>query len=424
MSMGDESQHIHRPRWRDDPSVGRDARPSETPSSERGPDADTKAAAGGALDIARDSDVPISTQLYWQLAYQIDTGRLHPGSRLPTVRELGAILHVNPNTVRAVYRRLAEAGYVVVAPGGRHPGHGPGAAAPDLGCARGPRGGAAPLGGPLRLLRGRGRLGRLRRRHPAQAPGSPRQHPVRRVHGRRRPAGRGADRRHVRRPGRGGRRADRPDERAAGPLPLRPRRHVHVPRRRDDRARGRARPGHRDACRPVVRGDARRGSGAARGKHRRARLCHRAEHPEHRPVAARVRRRGGRAADRAPGRRARARPRRPDRRPAAPDPRSPRDRAGRTVRPPRADPGMDLRPGPGRPRAAPACDRPDQGRPRARRGGRREAARCRRPAEPVCRPGGRRARAWPDPVVQPRRIRRRAGIGGEPWASTARRCSP
>ena len=26
----------------------------------------------------RDSDVPISTQLYWQLAYQIDTGRLHP----------------------------------------------------------------------------------------------------------------------------------------------------------------------------------------------------------------------------------------------------------------------------------------------------------------------------------------------------------
>ena len=65
------------------------------------------------LDVARDSDVPISTQLYWQLAYQVDTGRLHPGARLPTVRELGAMLRVNPNTVRAVYRRLAEAGYVV-----------------------------------------------------------------------------------------------------------------------------------------------------------------------------------------------------------------------------------------------------------------------------------------------------------------------
>ena len=39
-------------------------------------------------------------------------GRLLPGSRLPPVRELGAALRVNPNTIRAVYRRLADAGYV------------------------------------------------------------------------------------------------------------------------------------------------------------------------------------------------------------------------------------------------------------------------------------------------------------------------
>jgi len=67
---------------------------------------------GGALDVERDSDVPISTQIYWQLAYQIDSGRLLPGSRLQPVRELGAALRVNPNTIRAVYRRLADAGYV------------------------------------------------------------------------------------------------------------------------------------------------------------------------------------------------------------------------------------------------------------------------------------------------------------------------
>jgi GntR family transcriptional regulator len=67
---------------------------------------------GGALDVERGSDVPISTQIYWQLAYQIDSGRLLPGSRLAPVRELGAALRVNPNTIRAVYRRLAEAGYV------------------------------------------------------------------------------------------------------------------------------------------------------------------------------------------------------------------------------------------------------------------------------------------------------------------------
>jgi DNA-binding transcriptional regulator YhcF (GntR family) len=67
----------------------------------------------GALDVERDSDVPISTQIYWQLTYKIESGRLQPGERLWPVRELGAALRVNPNTIRAVYRRLADAGYVV-----------------------------------------------------------------------------------------------------------------------------------------------------------------------------------------------------------------------------------------------------------------------------------------------------------------------
>jgi len=68
--------------------------------------------SGGSLDVERDSDVPISTQIFWQITYQIDSGRLLPGARLPPVRELGAALRVNPNTIRAVYRRLADAGYV------------------------------------------------------------------------------------------------------------------------------------------------------------------------------------------------------------------------------------------------------------------------------------------------------------------------
>jgi DNA-binding transcriptional regulator YhcF (GntR family) len=79
------------------------------------PEADPPIVPSGAssgLDVERDSDVPISTQIYWQLAYQIDSGRLLPGARLLPVRELGAALRVNPNTIRAVYRRLADAGYV------------------------------------------------------------------------------------------------------------------------------------------------------------------------------------------------------------------------------------------------------------------------------------------------------------------------
>jgi DNA-binding transcriptional regulator YhcF (GntR family) len=78
-----------------------------------GPDGPVNQASGSDLDVERDSDVPISTQIYWQLAYQIDSGRLLPGVRLPPVRELGAALRVNPNTIRAVYRRLADAGYVM-----------------------------------------------------------------------------------------------------------------------------------------------------------------------------------------------------------------------------------------------------------------------------------------------------------------------
>ena len=66
----------------------------------------------GDVDVERDSDVPMSTQIYGQLAYQIDSGRLLPGARLAPVREMGAALRVNPNTIRAVYRRLADAGYV------------------------------------------------------------------------------------------------------------------------------------------------------------------------------------------------------------------------------------------------------------------------------------------------------------------------
>ena len=68
--------------------------------------------SGRSLDVERDSDVPISTQIFWQITYQIDSGRLLPGARLAPVRELGAALRVNPNTIRAVYRRLADAGYV------------------------------------------------------------------------------------------------------------------------------------------------------------------------------------------------------------------------------------------------------------------------------------------------------------------------
>ena len=93
-----------------------------TMDPDSGPESNTQGHAGGAvsgaggdpnLDVERDSDVPISTQIYWQLAYKIESGRLQPGERLWPVRELGAALRVNPNTIRAVYRRLSDNGYVL-----------------------------------------------------------------------------------------------------------------------------------------------------------------------------------------------------------------------------------------------------------------------------------------------------------------------
>jgi GntR family transcriptional regulator len=77
------------------------------------PQAPSNSGRDRSVDVERDSDVPISTQIYWQVAYQIESGRLQPGERLLPVRELGAALRVNPNTIRAVYRRLADNGYVV-----------------------------------------------------------------------------------------------------------------------------------------------------------------------------------------------------------------------------------------------------------------------------------------------------------------------
>ena len=142
--------------------------------------------ASGGLDVERDSDVPISTQIYWQLAYQIDSGRLLPGSRLPPVRELGAALRVNPNTIRAVYRRLADAGYVTSR-------HGAGTHVADRPPQR--RGAEALAGIVAEMLRRAAHAGftadevaagDVRRRHRAQAPRPARPRPVRRVHQRRR----------------------------------------------------------------------------------------------------------------------------------------------------------------------------------------------------------------------------------------------
>src|SRR3954464_6351233 len=66
-----------------------------------------------AFQLNRDGDVPLGTQLAWQVQALIVHGRLRPGEQLPSVRRLAEVAGVNVNTVRAVYERLEGEGFVV-----------------------------------------------------------------------------------------------------------------------------------------------------------------------------------------------------------------------------------------------------------------------------------------------------------------------
>src|SRR3954447_18367551 len=63
-----------------------------------------------ALHVNRDGDVPVGTQLAWQIQALITGGRLQPGEQLPSVRRLAEVAGVNVNTVRSVYERLEGEG--------------------------------------------------------------------------------------------------------------------------------------------------------------------------------------------------------------------------------------------------------------------------------------------------------------------------
>jgi GntR family transcriptional regulator len=56
------------------------------------------------------SRVPIYRQLMEQVRHAVARGRLRPGTRLPSVRQLSRELVVNPNTVARTYTELEREG--------------------------------------------------------------------------------------------------------------------------------------------------------------------------------------------------------------------------------------------------------------------------------------------------------------------------
>lgn len=62
------------------------------------------------LRIEKGSSVPLSRQIAEQIASLCAAGKLKPGDRLPSVRELARDLAVNQNTILRVYERLTGEG--------------------------------------------------------------------------------------------------------------------------------------------------------------------------------------------------------------------------------------------------------------------------------------------------------------------------
>ncbi|MFO0889213.1 MAG: GntR family transcriptional regulator [Isosphaeraceae bacterium] len=62
------------------------------------------------FQIDPDDPTPIYAQLEREIRLAVATGRLGPGDRLPTVRQLAVDLRINANTVARVYGELERAG--------------------------------------------------------------------------------------------------------------------------------------------------------------------------------------------------------------------------------------------------------------------------------------------------------------------------
>ena len=58
----------------------------------------------------RSAELPVGTQLVWRIRGMVAMGALHPGDRLPSVRELASFADINVNTARAAYATLEREG--------------------------------------------------------------------------------------------------------------------------------------------------------------------------------------------------------------------------------------------------------------------------------------------------------------------------
>ena len=60
-----------------------------------------------------DDNMPIYTQLVYQIKFAIVSGELSPGEKIPSVRDLAAEAQVNPNTMQRAMTELEREGLLI-----------------------------------------------------------------------------------------------------------------------------------------------------------------------------------------------------------------------------------------------------------------------------------------------------------------------
>ena len=66
---------------------------------------------GEHMDAVFNNSVPIYLQIVSEIKKQIVSGKLIPGERIPSVRELALTYKVNPNTMQKALIELEENGF-------------------------------------------------------------------------------------------------------------------------------------------------------------------------------------------------------------------------------------------------------------------------------------------------------------------------
>ncbi len=62
------------------------------------------------MTIEFDNNLPIYLQIMNYIKLQIVTGKLGPGEKIPSVRELASELKINPNTIQRTFQELEREG--------------------------------------------------------------------------------------------------------------------------------------------------------------------------------------------------------------------------------------------------------------------------------------------------------------------------